>query len=160
MVYVIGNHDDFLMNFVGEKLGDIKIVREYVYEDMLVIHGDQFDSIVKYHKWLAFLGAWGYKHVLWISRKQQKWFKTKKSLARWIKEKSKNVGGYIDAFKSSALKYAKDNGYDSVCTGHIHKPLLENQPNKMLYINCGDFIEHFNVVLKNNEGIFELKEFD
>ncbi|WP_147469739.1 UDP-2,3-diacylglucosamine diphosphatase, partial [Pseudomonas savastanoi] len=60
VIYVTGNHDEFLRRYSKLVLGNIQLVdeAEHVTADgrrLLVIHGDQFDVITRYHRWLAFL---------------------------------------------------------------------------------------------------------
>ncbi|MCR3823939.1 LLM class flavin-dependent oxidoreductase, partial [Pseudomonas aeruginosa] len=63
VIYVTGNHDEFLRRYSSLILGNIRLVDEAVHSTadgrkLLVIHGDQFDVITRYHRWLAFLGVY------------------------------------------------------------------------------------------------------
>src|SRR6185503_2377662 len=61
LVYIPGNHDEFLRDFVGHSLGGIELAEFAIHRTVdgsryLVIHGDQFDMVVRHARWLAFLG--------------------------------------------------------------------------------------------------------
>ena len=69
VIYVTGNHDEFLRRYSSLLLGNIQLVDEAVHvtadgRQLLVIHGDQFDNVVLYHKWIAFLGDGAYTLLL------------------------------------------------------------------------------------------------
>ena len=69
IIYLPGNHDEFLRDYLGLRMGGIEIVDSIVHEAAdgrryLVLHGDQYDVVVKHAKWLAFLGDWAYNLAL------------------------------------------------------------------------------------------------
>ena len=71
VIYVAGNHDEFLRTFIpyGIGLGNIAICNhiEHIGVDgkhYLVVHGDMFDGITRLHKWLSILGDKAYDVVL------------------------------------------------------------------------------------------------
>ena len=73
VIYVTGNHDEFLRRYSKLILGNIQLVDEAVHvtadgRHLLVIHGDQFDVITRYHRWLAFLGDSAYEFTLTLNR--------------------------------------------------------------------------------------------
>ena len=56
-----GNHDEFLREFQGMHFGGIVVADRVIHETadgkrFLVIHGDQFDTVVHNARWLAYLG--------------------------------------------------------------------------------------------------------
>jgi UDP-2,3-diacylglucosamine pyrophosphatase LpxH len=58
VIFVPGNHDEVFRDFDGAVFGNLEIHREYVHEGadgrkMLILHGDEFDSVVKCSPWLA-----------------------------------------------------------------------------------------------------------
>src|SRR5918996_3625496 len=62
VVYVPGNHDELLKDYDGTSFGSIQIANETVHtltngQRLLVLHGDQFDSVVKCSKLLALIGS-------------------------------------------------------------------------------------------------------
>src|SRR5690606_13068984 len=65
VVYVPGNHDEALREFVGLVVGTLEVQRQVIHTTadgrrLLVLHGDQFDGILTYARWLALLGDWAY----------------------------------------------------------------------------------------------------
>ena len=81
LVYVPGNHDEFLRDYAGGhvvgqlggqlvgQFGGIEIVDQILHagadgRTYLVIHGDQFDVVVRHARWLALLGDWAYEFAL------------------------------------------------------------------------------------------------
>ncbi len=73
--YVPGNHDEAARDYCGLEFGGIKVLSEATHEMLdgrkfLVIHGDEFDGVVKYSKWLAHLGDRAYVIALALNH----WF--------------------------------------------------------------------------------------
>ncbi|MGN6150076.1 MAG: UDP-2,3-diacylglucosamine diphosphatase, partial [Rhizomicrobium sp.] len=69
VIYVPGNHDEVLRDYCGREIAGVELMRETVHETadgrrLLVIHGDQFDGVIAYARWLAFLGDWAYTRAL------------------------------------------------------------------------------------------------
>lgn len=168
VVYITGNHDEFLRLISGFSLGNIKIEDEYVYDSksgkILLVHGDLFDSIVKHNVRLAKLGAIGYELLLKINvfsnfirknimRKKNHW-----SLSAAIKGKVKNAVKYINRFEESMADYAKVKDCSIVIAGHIHSPTIK-EVEGVKYINCGDFVESLTIVVETEDGEFQLIDF-
>lgn len=87
LTYIPGNHDEALRSYCGANFGGIEIVRSAVHEAedgrrFLIIHGDEFDVVVRYAKWLAFLGDWAYSFALWINM-QLNWVRRYFGLPYW-----------------------------------------------------------------------------
>jgi predicted phosphodiesterase len=62
VVYIPGNHDEAARQYCQLTFGDVRVEDEVIYETpegrkLLIIHGDQFDGIVRYARWLAILGG-------------------------------------------------------------------------------------------------------
>jgi UDP-2,3-diacylglucosamine pyrophosphatase LpxH len=75
VTYLPGNHDEFLRNFddFNLSIGSIRITDRTVHttvdgKKMLVMHGDQFDTVVRHYKWLAHIGDYGYQFLMWVNR--------------------------------------------------------------------------------------------
>src|SRR3569833_2666375 len=69
IIYVPGNHDDPLRAYTGMTFGNITVEREAIHTTadgrrLLVLHGDQFDSVVKCSKLLANVGKHAYNWLL------------------------------------------------------------------------------------------------
>src|SRR5262245_844443 len=62
VVYVTGNHDEFMEPFVGLRFGGLQIVREAIHVGLngrryLVIHGHQFDGLTHFNRLLERVGS-------------------------------------------------------------------------------------------------------
>src|SRR5215468_6605643 len=73
MIYVPGNHDEFLRGYYGTHFGGIEVVENTVHEGLdgrryLVVHGDIFDLVVTQARWLALLGDKAYEFALTANR--------------------------------------------------------------------------------------------
>ena len=69
VIYIPGNHDEAFRDFTGLHFGDVELLPEDIHvtadgRRLLVLHGDQFDSVVMYARWLAFLGDSAYTMLL------------------------------------------------------------------------------------------------
>ena len=150
VVYVTGNHDDFLRNYTPMSFSEnIQIVDEYIWNDYYIVHGDQFDGIVKM-KWLGVLGSWGYEVAIWIDNTLKR-FGYKKSLSKFLKKNVKNAIKFITDFEKQAVYQAKSHNCNGVIVGHIHTP-SNTHINNIHYLNCGDWVENNSyIIFKNNE---------
>ena len=152
VVYVTGNHDDFLRNYTPTSFSEnIQIVDEYVWNGYYIVHGDQFDGIVKM-KWLGVLGSWGYESAIWIDRVLKR-LGYKRSLSKFLKKNVKNAIKFITDFEKQAVYQAKIHDCQGVIVGHIHTP-ANIYVGDTHYLNCGDWIENNSyIVYKNGKFI-------
>lgn len=156
VIYITGNHDDFLRQYAPLDLGDnIQIVNEYKWNNYFITHGDVYDGIVNL-KWLGVLGSVGYEIAIKVDRTMKK-FGYKKSISKWAKDKVKNAVKFITLFEDQLVYQANKRNCDGVICGHIHKP-----ESKMIdgihYLNCGDWIENNSfIVYSKNE--FKIKRY-
>jgi UDP-2,3-diacylglucosamine pyrophosphatase LpxH len=164
LIYVPGNHDEFLRDYVGMTFGAVEVVQNIIHEGAdgrryLVMHGDEFDVVVRHAKWLAFLGDWAYvfalgvnTYVNWVRRKLglQYW-----SLSSWAKMKVKNAVNFIGDFEDALSAEAKRVGADGVICGHIHHP-TEKPIDGIDYKNCGDWVESCTAIVEHFDGRFEI----
>ena len=88
------------------------------------MHGDEFDVVVRYAKWLAFLGDWSYTMALWFNTHLnvvRRWFGMPYwSLSAYLKHKVKRAVNYIGEFETALSQEARRNGAQGVICGHIH----------------------------------------
>ena len=164
VVYLPGNHDEFLREYLGTHFGGVEVVASVVHETadgkrMLVIHGDQFDVVVRHAKWLAFLGDWAYVTALgtntWVNFFRRKLGLTYWSLSAWAKLKVKNAVNFIGKFEQTLSGEAVRRGVDGVVCGHIHHPKIDDQRD-ILYVNTGDWVESCSAVAETHDGEFVL----
>jgi UDP-2,3-diacylglucosamine pyrophosphatase LpxH len=142
--YITGNHDDFLRAYGELDFGNIKIVEEMIVDRTWIVHGDKYDGIVMYNKWVAVLGSIGYEFVIFVSEVIKKLRKKlglrPRSLSKWIKSKVKGAASFLDSFEKTLIEQAKVRHCDTVICGHIHTP-CDRRINGVRYINTGDWIE-------------------
>jgi UDP-2,3-diacylglucosamine pyrophosphatase LpxH len=157
VVYITGNHDDFLRSYSPLNFGNIKIVDEWEWNGYLITHGDLYDGIVQL-KWLGIIGSYGYELALAIDRGLKR-LGYKKSFSKMTKDKVKSAVKFITDFERQLAYQAHSRGLKGVICGHIHKP--ENKKikikNKTIhYLNCGDWIENNSYISYNKK--FKLHE--
>lgn len=164
LVYVTGNHDDFLRDYTGLQFGGITLVDEIIHETadgrrMLVIHGDLFDLVVRNAKWLALLGDWAYTVALVLNHGINKVRRTLRlphwSLSAWAKHKVKNAVSVIGRFEEALTLAARDTGVDGVICGHIHYADMHDRMG-IHYVNTGDWVESCTAIAETHEGVLEL----
>lgn len=160
VIYVPGNHDEFLRTYLGLNLGDIEILDETVHvtadgKKLLVIHGDQFDGVVRYHKGIAMLGSWAYDVMVSFNgvfnRLRRAFGMPYWSLAAYIKHRVKDAVQFIVNFEEAVLTAAAERGLDGCVCGHIHHPNIR-EVNGLLYCNDGDWVETASALVEDENG--------
>jgi len=164
IIYVPGNHDEFLRNFLGLTFGGVKIVDRIVHTTVdgrrfLVLHGDQFDMVVRHAVWLAAVGSVLYDMALWLNRHvndvRRRLGFTYWSLSAWAKRKVKGAVNYIGRFEEVLVAEARREGVDGIICGHIHHAAIEHYDG-IDYINSGDWVESCTAVVEHLDGRFEI----
>lgn len=164
VIYVPGNHDEFLRGFCGTHFGGIEVRRTALHEAAdgrryLVIHGDQFDVVVRHARWLAFLGDWAYVAALALSMRinavRRRLGLTYWSLSAWAKLKVKNAVNFIGRFEATLAAEAARRGVDGVICGHIHSAALRDIDG-LTYVNTGDWVESCTAVVEHDDGRMEI----
>lgn len=165
IIFVTGNHDEFLRPLVashdGEiKFGNMSIVNSHEYTSIKnykfwIVHGDAFDGITSYHKWAAILGDNAYNFLLFTNMHLNNIRRFLKlpywSISKYLKQKTKSAVNFIFKFEDKITKETKRRGYDGVICGHIHHPEIKKL-NEVTYINCGDWVENCSAVVEDLEG--------
>jgi UDP-2,3-diacylglucosamine pyrophosphatase LpxH len=160
VILVPGNHDESLRDFVGHRFGRVAILREAIHKTadgrrFLVIHGDQFDAIVKYAKWLAFVGDNAYVFALklniWFNIVRRKLGFPYWSLSQYLKHKVKNAVEYISHYEKAVVAEASRRGVDGVICGHIHTPEIRTYGD-IVYCNDGDWVESCTALVEERNG--------
>jgi UDP-2,3-diacylglucosamine pyrophosphatase LpxH len=164
VIYLPGNHDEFLRDFYGTHFGGIEVCETAIHETAagrryLVIHGDVFDVVIANARWLAYLGDWAYEAALWISRHvnivRRRLGLTYWSLSAWGKSRVKNAVNYIGRFEDTLAAEAQKHGVDGVICGHIHSAALRDIGG-FTYINTGDWVESCTAVAEHADGRMEI----
>jgi len=164
MIYVPGNHDEFLRDYYGTHFGGIEVAERFIHvgadgRRYLVIHGDHFDLVVTQARWLAHLGDYAYTAAIAINRVfnslRRRFGFGYWSLSQWAKHKVKNAVNYIGEFEKTLVVEARRNAADGVICGHIHHAAIHNKFG-VTYINCGDWVESCTAIAEHPDGRFEI----
>jgi UDP-2,3-diacylglucosamine pyrophosphatase LpxH len=165
VIYVPGNHDENIRDYDNYVFGDIIVKTSDIHttadgKRLLVVHGDEYDTIAKYHKWIAKLGSKGYDLLLEINRllgilRRFMGVQSHFSLAAFVKYKVKNAVQFISDYEESIVSTLNDQGLDGVICGHIHHAEIKDIGG-FLYINTGDFVESCSAIVEHHDGRLEL----
>jgi len=147
VVYIPGNHDEFLREYLDLSFGNITITNEVVFNDTYITHGDLYDGVVKL-KWLGILGSIGYDFAISIDRRLKK-LGFKRSLSKFLKDKVKEAVKFITSFEDELCRQATIRNCKTVICGHIHHP-EDKMINGVRYLNCGDWIENNSYIIYND----------
>ncbi len=164
LIYVPGNHDEFLRSYYGAHFGGIEVVETIVHETadgrrFLVIHGDFFDLVVRNARWLAYLGDWAYETALvvntYVAFVRRKLGLGYWSLSAWAKLKVKNAVSFIGQYEETLAAEARKRKVDGVICGHIHHAAIGDFGG-VAYVNCGDWVESCTAIVEHMDGRLEL----
>jgi UDP-2,3-diacylglucosamine pyrophosphatase LpxH len=162
--YIPGNHDELLRDYTDLQMGGVQLVSEAIHltadgRRLLVVHGDAFDGIVRYARWLALLGDWAYDSALrvntlfnWCRRRlgYPYW-----SLSAYLKNKVKNAVQFVSDFADAIAAEAHRREVDGIVCGHIHQADLR-MINGILYANDGDWVESCTALVEHLDGRLEI----
>ncbi len=164
VIYVPGNHDEVFRDYVGLHFGGVELLHEAIHvtadgRKLLVIHGDEFDGVVLYAKWLAFLGDHAYTLLLKLNRV----FNVVRrmlglpywSLSAYLKKRVKNAVSYVSSFEHVVAHAAFERGADGVVCGHIHSAEVR-QFGEVTYYNDGDWVESCTALVEHFDGRTEI----
>jgi UDP-2,3-diacylglucosamine pyrophosphatase LpxH len=164
VVYVPGNHDEFFRGYCGREMAGVEIAREAVHQtadgrQLLVIHGDHFDAVIAYAKWLAHLGDWAYTVALelneWCHAARRFLGLRYWSLSAYLKQKVKNALEYICRFEEAVADEVRARGFDGVVCGHIHHAAIKTIAG-VAYHNDGDWVESCTALVEDARGHLEI----
>ena len=166
VTYVTGNHDEFLRKFVGFGLaiGNIRIVNEHVHTTadgrrLLVTHGDAFDVITRYHRWIALIGDTAYEATMqanhWFNQVRRLLGMRYWSLSAFAKKSVKNAVNIVSEFETSVARECKRRGLDGVVCGHIHHAEIRDIDG-VQYLNSGDWVESCTALAEDFNGRIQI----
>jgi hypothetical protein len=166
VVYITGNHDEFLRPWIKHNLvfGNIHIMNQVTHTDALgrewtVTHGDMFDQVTRNWRWVSMLGDRAYNALLMsnglINKVRSVFGFGYWSLSKFVKSHTKQAVSFIYKFEEHLARHAKQQGAHGVICGHIHTPALK-QMESVMYINTGDWVETCSALIETHEGEFKL----
>lgn len=147
VVYIPGNHDEFMRDYLELNFGNIEVHNEYIYNNTYITHGDLYDGVVKL-KWLGILGSVGYDLAIGIDRRLKSWG-YKRSLSKFLKNSVKEAVKFMTSFEQEIVRQGVKHNCDTVMCGHIHHP-DDKIIDGVRYLNTGDFIENNSYIIYNN----------
>ncbi len=162
--YIPGNHDEWLRNWVDLQLGGVELVQDALHvtadgRRLLVLHGDDFDGVVRYAKWLALLGDGAYE----ISLRLNHYYNLVRrrlgypywSLSAYLKSKVKNAVQFVSDYADAIVAEARRREVDGVVCGHIHQAEIRTIGG-ILYCNDGDWVESCSALVEHFDGRLEV----
>jgi UDP-2,3-diacylglucosamine pyrophosphatase LpxH len=162
VIFIPGNHDEAAREHAGTPFGNIRVVMDHVHvaadgNRYLVVHGDEFDQVTRYHRWIAVLGDHAYAALvrlnLLLSRVRRTlgipgyW-----SLSGYAKRRVKTAVDFVFGFEEAVTRHARDRGMDGVICGHIHVAAIRD----VRYVNCGDWVDSCTAIVELPDGTLEL----
>jgi UDP-2,3-diacylglucosamine pyrophosphatase LpxH len=164
LVFVPGNHDEGLRDYCGTLFSGVEIVPECVHTTadgrrLLVVHGDEFDAVVSYARWLGLLGGGGH-HLARAFGMPLRWVRRLLgfgpwSLARHLKLKFKTAVNIIGEFEKALVAEAGRRGVDGIVCGHIHHA-ANRHVDGIQYLNCGDWVGSCTAIVEDDTGRLRL----
>lgn len=164
VVFVPGNHDEFARHFTDHHFGGVEVVPEAIHttakgQRLWLIHGDHFDGVIQYAKWLAYLGDTLYEWLLRVNRH----FNSARarmglpywSLSQFVKHKVKSAVSFVTRFEEAVAAEARKRGHDGVVCGHIHRAEMRDIGGT-LYCNDGDWVESLSALVEHIDGRLEI----
>lgn len=163
VIYIPGNHDEFLGGFHGH-YGAVEVMQRATHTTatgrrLLVIHGHELDTVVQNIKWLAFIGDVGYQLLLKLNAPINHvrhalglgyW-----SLSAAVKKRVKEAVNFIGAFEEGVVRLAREDGAQGVVCGHIHTPAIRDL-HGLAYYNSGDWVESRSALIEDFDGVISL----
>jgi UDP-2,3-diacylglucosamine pyrophosphatase LpxH len=165
IIFIPGNHDEVLREYVGTAFGDILLLDHAIHvtadgRRFLLTHGDEFDQVTRYHRWIAVYGDYFYNLLVaanvrlsWIRRRLGRpgyW-----SLATYAKRRVKSALQFVFDFEDSVIRDVRLRGLEGVICGHIHCAAIKTVGG-LTYVNCGDWVDSCTGIVEHLDGQLEL----
>jgi UDP-2,3-diacylglucosamine pyrophosphatase LpxH len=164
VIYIPGNHDEVLRDYCGGDYNGVELRRETIHQGAdgqryLVLHGDEFDCIVRSNQWLAHIGDGANDMLLWLNH----WLNLSRrhlglddwSLSAFLKQQAKGAVNFISRYEQAVCIEATRRQVDGVICGHIHHA-AQRGLGGCVYKNCGDWVESCTALVEDGEGVFEV----
>jgi UDP-2,3-diacylglucosamine pyrophosphatase LpxH len=167
VVYITGNHDEFLEPFLGLRFGGLRLAREAIHVSAagrryLVIHGHQFDGLTHFNRLLERVGSRLYDRILdlnlWLNRIRRRLGLGYWSVSAYLKQRAKKAVQYVSRYETAMIRLAETKGVDGIICGHIHRAEMR-RVGGFEYLNCGDWVESCTALAEDDSGHFTLIHF-
>jgi UDP-2,3-diacylglucosamine pyrophosphatase LpxH len=165
MVYIPGNHDEPLREYLDASFGRIRIARDHVHlaadgKRYALLHGDEYDQIMSHARWISVTGDRSYALLIDLNRALS-WGRRKLgvtghwSIADYAKRKVQGAASFISGFEHAVAGAARGKRADGVICGHIHTPVIKTLEG-IVYLNCGDWVDSCTAIVEHLDGRMEL----
>lgn len=167
IIYITGNHDEFLEQFLGMNFGSVTIAREVIHtaangKKFLVLHGHQFDGLTQFNRLLEKIGTrlydWILDFNLYFNRVRRRLGFGYWSLAAYLKSKAKSAVKYVTEYEETIVQMARKHEVEGVICGHIHRAEMK-RIGDVQYMNCGDWVESCTALVEDFAGNIQLLNF-
>ena len=164
VIYIPGNHDEFARQFLDTAFGGISIKQNAIHtaangNQFLVLHGDEFDGVIRHAPWLSKIGARLYDSLLRINRylnMMRSWLGMSYwSLSAYLKGKTKKAVQFVARFEDVVIESARQYDVDGVICGHIHSAEYR-EADGLIYANSGDWVESCTALVEHMDGRLEI----
>jgi UDP-2,3-diacylglucosamine pyrophosphatase LpxH len=163
IVYLRGNHDDFLEEMLPFRVGNFSVKKYYIHYGVqhkyFVTHGDIFDNVTTKLKWLARVGDVGYTLLLYINRHYNAYREKRGlpyfSLSQVVKAKVKSAVSFISDYENQLVKVARARRCHGIICGHIHQAAIKDIDG-IQYLNSGDWVESMTALVEDSEGNWKI----
>jgi UDP-2,3-diacylglucosamine pyrophosphatase LpxH len=168
VVLIVGNHDEVLGDYAGFSFGGVELATEAAHQTadgrrLLVIHGDKFDGVVLYARWLAFLGDQAYTLLLraniLVNAVRKRMGLPYWSLSAYLKKRVKNAVQFVCNFEQALAHEATSRGFDGVVCGHIHCAEIR-RIGEITYFNDGDWVESCTALVEDHQGAMSIVDWN
>ena len=167
VIYLTGNHDEFLDQFIGVNFGSVVLARQVIHtaadgKRYLVLHGHQFDGVMHFNRLLDRVGTrlydWILDFNLYFNRLRRSLGFGYWSIAAYLKYKAKAAVKYVTDFEDAIIQMAHKQNVDGVICGHIHRAEIKTV-GEITYLNCGDWVESCTALVEEFDGTIKLLHF-
>ncbi len=165
VVFIPGNHDEALRDYLDVAFGDIEVHGEHVHQladgrQFLLLHGDEFDQITRHHRWVAVLGDVMYDLLVRVNSiislvRRRMGITCYWSLAGYAKRRVKKALQFVFDFEDTVMRAARQRGVDGIICGHIHSAVIR-EADGVSYVNCGDWVDSCTAIVEHLDGRLEL----
>lgn len=167
VVYIRGNHDDFLWRVMPLQFEGLHVCNEHIHETphgkYVCVHGDGFDAVTTNHQWIAMLGGIGYSALLRANRLYNNYRRLRGkpffSLSKLIKSRVKSAVSYVGKYEDQLQQFAARKNCEGIICGHIHTP-ADKRVGEVHYLNSGDWVESSTAVVETLDRQMKLVDYE